>query len=354
MTSRYTPACTCQALHPGIYDPHMRSIDDATEDSDQYVEVEEYEMALKRIAQLEATLRGILALADISKPVDADALTAAVRRGWVALQSETPVRAHSKSEYKRLSALGVECAPPDWLGENGGRSRGEPPHCASCSCGLTTETVSLGGQNFIPGQWREVGEHHLQSCPMVRSSDNGPCTCYPAETSVAPLAGADQLCHLCGNVHDLMSACPPKETACTCDSTLVTDTSNHQPHCPRYVAETPAKPPYWVRTFWSPDKKYLVTVHVTGGKAVNIIGFQDDDGDEWEPASDQQNMEEGWICQACGRNNGRSLQCLNRECPSFAPKQETSAKPLTRYEQARVLDDAFGIDGSASKTGDKP
>lgn len=31
---------------------------------------------------------------------------------------------------------------------------------------------------------------------------------------------------------------PALETACTCDSTLVTDISNHQPHCPRYVAET--------------------------------------------------------------------------------------------------------------------
>lgn len=30
--------------------------------------------------------------------------------------------------------------------------------------------------------------------------------------------------------------------ACTCDSTLVTDTSNHQPHCPRYQAETPVEP----------------------------------------------------------------------------------------------------------------
>jgi hypothetical protein len=109
-------------------------------------------------------------------------------------------------------------------------------------------------------------------------------------------------------------------------------------HCEGYVndnglarpkAETPAKPSYWVRTFWSPDKKHLVTVHVTSGEAVNIIGFQDDNGDEWEPASDQQNMEEGWICQACGRNNGRSLQCLNRECPSFAPKtsMETEPKP---------------------------
>lgn len=50
--------------------------------------------------------------------------------------------------------------------------------------------------------------------------------------------------------------------------------------------------PYWVRTFWSPDRKHLVTVHVTGAQDVNIIGFQDDNGDEWEPASPQQNMTE--------------------------------------------------------------
>jgi hypothetical protein len=42
---------------------------------------------------------------------------------------ETPLRrAHSKSEQKRLTALGVECVVR------------EPPHCASCSCGLTQET----------------------------------------------------------------------------------------------------------------------------------------------------------------------------------------------------------------------
>jgi hypothetical protein len=156
----------------------------------------------QRVSHLESALRGILALADISKPVDADALTAAVRRGWVALQSETlPRRAHSKSEYKRLSALGVECAPP----ETAYRSAREMPD---------------GG--YVYADTQEKADAKVSA----------------AETSVAPIAGAGQLCRLCGNVHDLMSACPPKETACTCDSTLVTDTSNHQPHCPRYVAET--------------------------------------------------------------------------------------------------------------------
>lgn len=29
------------------------------------------------------------------------------------------------------------------------------------------------------------------------------------ETSVEPVAGAGQLCQLCGHVHDLTSACPP-------------------------------------------------------------------------------------------------------------------------------------------------
>jgi len=45
-----------------------------------------------------------------------------------------------------------------------------------------------------------------------------------------------------GIVDAALAGMPPydftSETACTCDSTLVTDTSNHQPHCPRYVAET--------------------------------------------------------------------------------------------------------------------
>lgn len=52
------------------------------------------------------------------------------------------------------------------------------------------------------------------------------------------------------------------------------------------------EPDYYLRTFWSPERKYLVTVHVTvpRGQECNIIGFQDDDGVEWEPASEQKNV----------------------------------------------------------------
>jgi len=55
-----------------------------------------------RIAQLEAALRGVLTLADISKPIDADALTAKVREAWQVLgsQSETPVNpTHQHREF---------------------------------------------------------------------------------------------------------------------------------------------------------------------------------------------------------------------------------------------------------------
>lgn len=69
----------------------------------------------------------------------------------------------------------------------------------------------------------KYGQHQFWHCDSLRvlTDDNGnaietrlPCTC--GFTAVRATAG----------------------TACTCDSTLVTDTSNHQPHCPRYVAET--------------------------------------------------------------------------------------------------------------------
>ena len=44
---------------------------------------------------------------------------------------------------------------------------------------------------------------------------------------------------------------------------------------------------YLVRAFWSPDRKHLVTAHVT---AEGIIAMQDDNGTEWEPAGEQQDM----------------------------------------------------------------
>lgn len=44
---------------------------------------------------------------------------------------------------------------------------------------------------------------------------------------------------------------------------------------------------YLVRTFWSPDRRYLVTVHVTDE---GIMALQDDNGTEWQAAGEQQNM----------------------------------------------------------------
>lgn len=50
------------------------------------------------------------------------------------------------------------------------------------------------------------------------------------------------------------------------------------------------QPPYWVRAFWSPDRKSLVTAHVTGALRADIIALVDDDGTVWSPAGEQQNM----------------------------------------------------------------
>lgn len=46
---------------------------------------------------------------------------------------------------------------------------------------------------------------------------------------------------------------------------------------------------YVLRTFWSPDCKYLITVHVTGNQ---IIAVQDDSGVEWVAAGEQQDVAE--------------------------------------------------------------
>lgn len=52
------------------------------------------------------------------------------------------------------------------------------------------------------------------------------------------------------------------------------------------AAPQPAEP-YLVRTYWSPDRKYLVTAHVT---TEGIVALQDDNGTEWEAAGAQQNV----------------------------------------------------------------
>jgi hypothetical protein len=195
----------------------------------------------QRVSQLEWALRDILALADISKPVDADALTAAVRRGWVALQSETlPRRAHSKSEFKRLTALGVERAPPETAAESHDRLQREQ----GIRAGSAPETPAEPNYNWPPYHLSKiVPDCVCQGCARLKAANYASHKSRSSDSSLY-----DEVCDDCGardytaGPDELSAApCSAPETACTCDSTLVTDTSNHQPHCPRYVAKTEPK-----------------------------------------------------------------------------------------------------------------
>jgi len=56
---------------------------------------------------------------------------------------------------------------------------------------------------------------------------------------------------------------------------------------PLEFRKDPEEPPYYVQTFWSPDRRYLVTAHAT---LDGIVTLQDDNGQEWEAASRHQNM----------------------------------------------------------------
>lgn len=50
---------------------------------------------------------------------------------------------------------------------------------------------------------------------------------------------------------------------------------------------TPREPPYFVRSYWSPSRQYLISVHAMPD---GVISVQDDNGREWEPAGPQENM----------------------------------------------------------------
>ena len=72
------------------------------------------ELAESRISQLEALLRRV-----VEQPNDPASWCADIVR-LAPSAAATPLRrAHSKSEYKRLTALGVECAPPETTHPNG-------------------------------------------------------------------------------------------------------------------------------------------------------------------------------------------------------------------------------------------
>lgn len=53
--------------------------------------------------------------------------------------------------------------------------------------------------------------------------------------------------------------------------------------------------PYFVRTFWSPDARYLVTAHAT---REGIITLQDDNGKEWRATGPQEDMANRCHCGA--------------------------------------------------------
>jgi len=62
-----------------------------------------------------------------------------------------------------------------------------------------------------------------------------------------------------------------------------------------YGDETPTEPPYFIRTFWSPDARYLVTAHAT---PAGIITLQDDNGKEWRAIGPQEDMANRCHCGA--------------------------------------------------------
>jgi hypothetical protein len=111
-------------------------------------------------------------------------------------------------------------------------------------------------------------ERYAGKCEFTDAIGHCECAGFKAKTSAEtgtePARGIGQKCHLCHNVHDLLSACPPSKTPLNCGCPNGSYSKKHRADCPL--------------------------------------------------------NQEGWICKSCGWNNGRALQCLNRECPSFAPK----------------------------------
>jgi hypothetical protein len=52
-----------------------------------------------------------------------------------------------------------------------------------------------------------------------------------------------------------------------------------------------ARDSYLVRSFWSPCRKYIAMVHVPFGTS-DIAAITDDNGDQWEPIGETENMAE--------------------------------------------------------------
>lgn len=81
------------------------------------------------------------------------------------------------------------------------------------------------------------------------------------------------------------------------------------------------EPPYYVRTFWSPDRKHLVTANcdILEGEANVTLSLQDDNGDVWEATGPTTDL------TSQGSQSGETEPQLNAP-GSDAPITGTSAK----------------------------
>lgn len=86
------------------------------------------------------------------------------------------------------------------------------------------------------------------------------------------------------------------------------------------------EPPYWIQTFWSPDKRFLVSAHVTGSGIDPVIVLQDDNGIEWEMAGDLTRLP-AFASETRPDDPGKNCpECEQRVCVCCVPNQEAPQK----------------------------
>lgn len=148
------------------------------------------------------------------------------------LQDPEPAKWHGRSPFVRQAAYSIAQdrirALEAALGNMAGTYYYHPRLLDKCNEILR----GVGLPDFVKPTVPETIAEPVRSDPDF-AGWNGPW-CKKCGAPIVTIPGYAPGC---------ISNCPmPAETACTCDSTLVTDTSNHQPHCQRYVAETKAEP----------------------------------------------------------------------------------------------------------------
>jgi hypothetical protein len=147
----------------------------------------------ERIAQLEAQLRILIdEIAVRGIPIRLSDASAAL----ASFAAETPPRrAHSKSEHKRLSALGVECAPPEMMTHCPHRNSAPPfGECKDCRIdALVARTAQL------EAALRDIADTHVsvtEAHPEWRLSVIEKCRIALAGSS-AEMKGGNR-CRVCG------------------------------------------------------------------------------------------------------------------------------------------------------------